>query len=235
MSSERHTVLLVDDSALLRTVLRDVIAGMPEFEVIGTASNGREAIEAVRALAPDVVTLDVEMPGMDGLTVIREARKLSADLRVIIITGYSTEASAIEAINLGVSGYLTKPFRLRELRLERRVVNLCEHFVRLHVAPLGERDALDFALDARAHRHRVQRLHRAEAQIPLGHEFAEREVPVVGALQERGDGRGLVDRMGPYIARTRPPEREAEPGVAEDRDAQEQGHGDRGAQDGPHT
>jgi ActR/RegA family two-component response regulator len=49
---------------------------------------------------------------MDGLSVIREARKLAPDLRVIIITGYSTEASAIEAINLGVSGYLTKPFRL---------------------------------------------------------------------------------------------------------------------------
>ena len=52
------------------------------------------------------------MPGMDGLSVIREARRLRPDLAVIIITGYSTEASAIEAINLGVSGYLTKPFRL---------------------------------------------------------------------------------------------------------------------------
>jgi DNA-binding response OmpR family regulator len=52
------------------------------------------------------------MPGVDGLTVIREARRLKADLPVIIITGYSTEASAIDALNLGVSGYLTKPFRV---------------------------------------------------------------------------------------------------------------------------
>ena len=52
------------------------------------------------------------MPGMDGLTVIREARRLKADLPVIIITGFSTESSAIEAVNLGVSGYLTKPFRV---------------------------------------------------------------------------------------------------------------------------
>ena len=60
------------------------------------------------------------MPGMDGLSVIREARRKSADLPIIIITGYSTEASAIEAINLGVSGYLTKPFRLpRVLRAAR--------------------------------------------------------------------------------------------------------------------
>jgi DNA-binding NtrC family response regulator len=52
------------------------------------------------------------MPGVDGLSVIREARRLKTDLPVVIITGYSTEASAIEAVNLGVSGYLTKPFRV---------------------------------------------------------------------------------------------------------------------------
>ena len=52
------------------------------------------------------------MPGVDGLTVIREARRYRPDLPVIIITGFSTEASAIEAINLGVAGYLTKPFRV---------------------------------------------------------------------------------------------------------------------------
>jgi len=55
---------------------------------------------------------DLKMPGVDGLTVIREARRLKADIPVIIITGFSTEASAIEAVNLGVSGYLTKPFRV---------------------------------------------------------------------------------------------------------------------------
>jgi len=52
------------------------------------------------------------MPGMDGLTLIREARQLTPTLPVVIITAYSTEASAIEAINLGVTGYLTKPFRI---------------------------------------------------------------------------------------------------------------------------
>jgi two-component system response regulator RegA len=52
---------------------------------------------------------------MDGLSVIREGKRLKADLRVIIITGYSTEASAIEAVNLGVDGYLTKPFRVHQV------------------------------------------------------------------------------------------------------------------------
>jgi DNA-binding response OmpR family regulator len=55
------------------------------------------------------------MPGLDGFTVIREARRRQADLPVIIITGHSSESAAIEAVNLGVSGYLTKPFRARQV------------------------------------------------------------------------------------------------------------------------
>ena len=63
-------------------------------------------------LTTDEVLEYLQMPGMDGLTVIQEARRLNADLSVIIIAGFSTEASAIEAANIGVSGYLTKPFKV---------------------------------------------------------------------------------------------------------------------------
>jgi DNA-binding response OmpR family regulator len=59
--------------------------------------------------------VDLKMPGMDGLSVIREAKRLRADLHVVIITGHSTEASAIDAVNLGVDGYLTKPFRVNQV------------------------------------------------------------------------------------------------------------------------
>ena len=59
--------------------------------------------------------VDVRLPGMDGLTVIREAKRYKSDLPVIIITGFSTESSAIEAVNLGVAGYLTKPFRVPQV------------------------------------------------------------------------------------------------------------------------
>ena len=75
-------------------------------------SSGPEALEQLASGQFNVILLDVQMPGMDGLTVIHEARRLNADLPVIIITGFSTEASAIEAANLGVSGYLTKPFKV---------------------------------------------------------------------------------------------------------------------------
>ena len=110
MSSERHTVLLVDDSALLRTVLRDVIAGMPEFEVIGTASNGREAIEAVRALAPDVVTLDVEMPGMDGLETL--ARIMRDSPRPVVMLSDADTSGGVDltlrALDLGAVEFVRK-------------------------------------------------------------------------------------------------------------------------------
>src|SRR5262252_1828688 len=88
------------------------MAGRPRVHVVDMASDGRTALERLRIIPYDLLITDLKMPGVDGLTVIREARRLKADLPVIIITGFSNEASAIEAVNLGVSGYLTKPFRV---------------------------------------------------------------------------------------------------------------------------
>ena len=107
---ERPRILVVDDEQAVRDLLSKTLT-MADYDV-DSADDGPSAIEKMRAVEYDLLITDLKMPGMDGLSVIREARKLSADLPVIIITGYSTEASAIEAINLGVSGYLTKPFRL---------------------------------------------------------------------------------------------------------------------------
>ncbi len=84
---------------------------LAEYDV-DLAPDGRTALDRLRIIPYDLLITDLKMPGIDGLTVIREARRLKADIPVIIITGFSTEASAIEAVNLGVSGYLTKPFRV---------------------------------------------------------------------------------------------------------------------------
>ena len=83
----------------------------------GTEARGRldSALERMRLYPYDLLIADLKMPGMDGLTVIREAKRYKADLPVIIITGFSTESSAIEAVNLGVAGYLTKPFRVPQV------------------------------------------------------------------------------------------------------------------------
>jgi excisionase family DNA binding protein len=106
----RPRVLVVDDEAAIRDLLSKTLA-LAEYDV-DMAPDGRTALERLRIIAYDLLITDLKMPGVDGLSVIREARRLKADLPVIIITGFSNEASAIEAVNLGVSGYLTKPFRV---------------------------------------------------------------------------------------------------------------------------
>jgi len=87
---------------------------LAEYDV-DAVPDGRTAIGRLRNGQYDLLITDLKMPGMDGLAVIREARQLAPALPVVIITAYSTEASAIEAINLGVSGYLIKPFRITKI------------------------------------------------------------------------------------------------------------------------
>jgi len=106
----RPRVLVVDDEANIRDLLSKTLA-LAEYDV-DLAPDGKSALERLRIIPYDLLITDLKMPGVDGLAVIREARRLKADIPVIIITGFSSEASAIEAVNLGVSGYLTKPFRV---------------------------------------------------------------------------------------------------------------------------
>src|SRR5216110_3327714 len=105
--------VLVDDEASIRDLLAKTLA-LAEYDV-DVAPDGRSALERMRLYPYDLLIADLKMPGMDGLTVIREAKRYKADLPVIIITGFSTESSAIEAVNLGVAGYLTKPFRVPQV------------------------------------------------------------------------------------------------------------------------
>lgn len=106
----RARVLVVDDEETIRDLLSKTLA-LADYEV-DLAPDGRTAVDRMRIISYDLLITDLRMPGVDGLAVIREARRLKADIPVIIVTGYSSEASAIEAINLGVQGYLTKPFRV---------------------------------------------------------------------------------------------------------------------------
>ena len=114
---ERLRVLVVDDEPAVRDLVSKFLVAA-DYDV-ETAEDGPTAIERLQTSQPtspfDLLITDLKMPGMDGLSVIRETRRHFPDLPIIIITAYSTEASAIEAINLGVSGYLTKPFRMERV------------------------------------------------------------------------------------------------------------------------
>jgi excisionase family DNA binding protein len=106
---QRARILVVDDEPAIRDILARLLA-LAEYEV-DAAADGATALDRLRLVPYDLLITDLRMPGTDGLSVIRDARRLRTDIPVIIITGHSSEAAAIEAVNLGVSGYLTKPFK----------------------------------------------------------------------------------------------------------------------------
>lgn len=111
--SLRRHVLVVDDEPGIRDLLARTLA-LAEYDV-DVAPDGVSGLERMRLDTYDLLIVDLKMPGLDGLSVIREARRYKSDLPVIIITGYSSESAAIEAVNLGVTGYLTKPFRVPQV------------------------------------------------------------------------------------------------------------------------
>ena len=111
--TSRYRVLVVDDESSIRELLSKTLA-LANYDV-DTAAEAASALEHVRTGTYDLLIADLKMPGMDGLSLIRQVKRLKQDLPVSIITGFSTESSAIEAVNLGVAGYLTKPFRVPQV------------------------------------------------------------------------------------------------------------------------
>ncbi|WP_432524957.1 protein-glutamate methylesterase/protein-glutamine glutaminase, partial [Kineococcus sp. SYSU DK006] len=104
-------VLVVDDSVVVRRLVTDVLASDPAIEVVGTAANGKIALEKIDQLQPDAVTLDIEMPVMDGLETIKEIRKVHRKLPVIMFSTLTERGASatLEALSSGASDYVTKP------------------------------------------------------------------------------------------------------------------------------
>ena len=106
----RIRVLVVDDSVVIRKILSDALRNDPEIEVIGTASNGLIALQRIAQLSPDIVTLDIEMPEMDGIATLREIKRQFPRTRVIMCSTLTERGASItiEALSLGADDYLTK-------------------------------------------------------------------------------------------------------------------------------
>jgi excisionase family DNA binding protein len=109
----RPRILVVDDEDTVRDLIARALLGAG-YDV-AVATNGPAALERLAESGTDLLITDLRMPGMDGLSLIREARKTAPGLPVIVITGFSTEETAADAVALGVAGYLTKPFRLSRI------------------------------------------------------------------------------------------------------------------------
>jgi two-component system response regulator NreC len=102
------TVALADDHIVVRQGLRLLLESDPEFVVVGEAANGIEALKLVKRKKPNVLIVDLMMPGMDGLEAARTFSRLKSDTRVIILTMYGDEAYLLDALGNGASGYIAK-------------------------------------------------------------------------------------------------------------------------------
>ncbi len=108
MSDEAVRVLLVDDDDLMRAGLKAVLSSDGAIDVVGEASDGRAALEHVRALSPDVVLMDVRMPNLDGISATREVLEASPEVKVMILTTFEQDDYIFGALNAGASGFLLK-------------------------------------------------------------------------------------------------------------------------------
>ena len=106
--TDRIKVMLVDDHSIVRDGLRAVLDRSAEFQVVGQASDGVEAVRAARCLAPDVIIMDVRMPNKDGVEACREIMDVLPDTRILILTAATEEDAVIEAVAAGATGYLQK-------------------------------------------------------------------------------------------------------------------------------
>ena len=109
------TLLIVDDHPVVRDGLRGMFAGTGEFEVVGEAADGTEALTLADRLLPDVVLMDLRMPGMDGVRAINALRERGLPSRVLVLTTYDTDSDVLPAIEAGATGYLLKDAPREEL------------------------------------------------------------------------------------------------------------------------
>jgi putative two-component system response regulator len=121
------SILIVDDEAGPRESLRMILKSMYE---VHTAENGQEAINFISQKKVDLVTLDLNMPGLMGIDVLKEIKKLQPDIEVTIVTGYGTLGNAQEAIRYGAGDFISKPFNVADIiaivskAFERRSANM---------------------------------------------------------------------------------------------------------------
>jgi len=108
-------VLLVDDHAIVRDGIRSLLTTQPDIEVVGEANNGQDAVSMAESLLPDVILMDLVMPGMDGIEAIRRIVDSQPESRILVLTSFSAEDKVFPAIKAGAMGYLLKDCDSEEL------------------------------------------------------------------------------------------------------------------------
>ena len=120
--SKKTRVLIVDDHTIVVEGIKKFLSEQPEFEVVGTASDGLEAVKKVKTLKPDIVIMDITMPNLDGIQATHEIKKLNDTIRVVIFTMHSDAAHAVTLFRQGISAYVLKGEPLSDLLLALKAV-----------------------------------------------------------------------------------------------------------------
>ena len=113
--SDKHKVMIVDDSKMIIKLIQGFLETY-NIEIVGTASDGKTAVNLFKQTDPDIVTLDITMPEMDGLTVLEEILKIKASAKVVVISALTDNATALKALKMGAKDFIPKPFKEDSLK-----------------------------------------------------------------------------------------------------------------------
>jgi DNA-binding NarL/FixJ family response regulator len=214
MPPEAIRVLIVDDHPVVRDGLRGMFDRSDNVTVVGEAADGREAVDRAIALEPDVILMDLRMPGTDGVTAIRELAARGVASKVLVLTTYDTDSDVLPAIEAGAAGYLLKDASPADLQrairtaheggtvLAPSVASLLMAQVRKPAAagPLSDRELEVLALIAKGRNNReaAAELFISEATVKthLMHVYAKLEVNDRAAAVAAAYERGLLQPKG---------------------------------------
>ena len=190
MASGPTRLVLADDHDLVRDGLHLVLSREPDLEVVGEASDGREAVEICRRLAPDMVLMDIRMPDMDGLEATRRIKAEQPSVSVLIVTTYENPDYLFEAVKAGAAGYVLKDAAKKELvSAVRKILDGESSLDRDLAARLLQRLASESPLhDRRSHHDRRSRTTEPPTQqkrvVPVTSNLTPREMEVLGLLAQ---------------------------------------------------
>ncbi len=115
-------VLIVDDAAFMRMMIKDILS-KNGYDIVGEAENGAKAIEKYKELTPDLVVMDITMPEVDGITAVKEIKKINADSKIVMCSAMGQQAMVIESIQAGAKDFIVKPFQAeRVLEAIKKVI-----------------------------------------------------------------------------------------------------------------
>ncbi len=114
-------VLVVDDAAFMRKMLGDILR-RNGYEVVGEAGNGLEAVERYKALRPDLVTMDITMPDIDGIQAVRSIKEFDPDCVIVMISAMGQRGMVLDAVQAGAKGFIVKPFQ--EIKIMEEISKL---------------------------------------------------------------------------------------------------------------